>query len=318
MHRRKMVSALMTAMGRCCAKLLVLVLMGAGVHAATPGAGEARRQGDGDSRHQRLLAILPHPAHAGGPRRRVAGGNRSGVQHLGPGQRLDGSRIRRFRLGASGRRPLASWSNWDPAARADVGFVYCHGSSLALAQLCLRGKFHVERPGQGAAHDILDEVPRRCRRLSQRQGACSQSSAPSSRAAARDPRGDVPARGLLPQERAFARGLRPQRLRGSSPAASPSQPGGPDPARGAAEGNNVLAIAINRVPLPKDVYQTAQGIEGSRTGLFSLGRVRIVLRAADGAGDRCRARQREATCRRAGMELEPAGVGHGPRLGRPP
>jgi len=42
--------------------------------------------------------------------------------------------------------PFATWSHWEPAARANVGFIYCHGSSLALAQLCLRGKFQVDDP----------------------------------------------------------------------------------------------------------------------------------------------------------------------------
>ena len=44
--------------------------------------------------------------------------------------------------------PFASWSHWEQAAQANVGFIYCHGSSSALAQLSLRGKFNVDDPGK--------------------------------------------------------------------------------------------------------------------------------------------------------------------------
>jgi len=44
--------------------------------------------------------------------------------------------------------PFASWSRWEASAQANVGFLYAHQSSLAIAQLCLRGKFAVDDPAK--------------------------------------------------------------------------------------------------------------------------------------------------------------------------
>ncbi len=42
--------------------------------------------------------------------------------------------------------PFATWSHWEACARANVGFLYCSRSSLAVGEVCLRGKFHVDDP----------------------------------------------------------------------------------------------------------------------------------------------------------------------------
>ena len=49
--------------------------------------------------------------------------------------------------------PLQSWSHWQQAIRANVGFIYGNKSSPALALLCLRGKFEVK--DLAAASDLV-------------------------------------------------------------------------------------------------------------------------------------------------------------------
>ncbi len=44
--------------------------------------------------------------------------------------------------------PLSSWSHWEECARANVGFIYCQAGSLAVAQECLRARFHVDDPAK--------------------------------------------------------------------------------------------------------------------------------------------------------------------------
>ena len=95
-------------MTKSCAKLLVLVLLGAAVHAATLGAQEKSAGKEmailDTSGFWRFYLTLRTPVVRDGDRLEEIGAD---LQHSGPGQRLGGSRIRRFRLGASGRR--APW-----------------------------------------------------------------------------------------------------------------------------------------------------------------------------------------------------------------
>jgi hypothetical protein len=170
-------------MTKSCTKVLALVLMGAGVHAAALGAQEKPAGKEtvilDTSGFWRFYLAMRTPVVRDGESLKEIGAACNTPAPASGWTEVEFDDSGWVRLAGA---PLASWCNWDPAVRANVGFVYCHGSSLAQAQLCLR----------------------------------------------------------------------------------------------------------------------------------------IVLSAVGGAGGRCRATQREATCRRAGMELKLAGVGHGPRLGRPP
>jgi len=151
--------------------------------------------------------------------------------------------------------PLASWSHWEQAAQANVGFVYCHGSSLALAQLCLRGKFQVDDPAKsqgmklalkyrgGAAvyvngkELIRDHLPK--------QGELTP---------------DTPAE-MYPREAYYLddghmpegygrKGSNSPRLQLRLRSMEIQVP--PEVLR---KGTNVLAISLQRAPLPKDVFE---------------------------------------------------------------
>jgi hypothetical protein len=151
--------------------------------------------------------------------------------------------------------PLASWSHWEQAAQANVGFVYCHGSSLALAQLCLRGKFQVDDPARAQGMKLS---------LRYRGGAAVYV---NGKELARD---HLPQKGVLTPDtpaEMYAReayylddGHMPQgygRKGSSSPRLelrlrSMEIPVPPEVLR---KGTNVLAISLHRAPLPKDVFE---------------------------------------------------------------
>ena len=164
--------------------------------------------------------------------------------------------------------PLASWNNWDPAARANVGFVYCHGSSLALAQLCLRGKFHVDDPAKTPPMKLS---------IKYRGGAAvylngkelARNHLPPQVA----PRPETPAEaypreayylenGHLPEGYGRKGSMDPRlqlRLRSMDIEVPPAA---------LRKGTNVLAISLHRVPLPKEVYQRLKLLKDHELGYF--------------------------------------------------
>jgi hypothetical protein len=164
--------------------------------------------------------------------------------------------------------PLASWSNWDPAARANVGFVYCHGGSLAQAELCLRGKFHVDDPAKAEGLKLS---------LVYRGGAAVYV---NGKEVARNhlpkagPLGpDTPAE-MYPREAYYLEdGRLPEgygrkgsnsprlqlRLRSIEMAIPPEV---------LKKGTNVLAISLCRSPLPEDVYAKLKALKNHELGYF--------------------------------------------------
>ena len=212
--------------------------------------------------------------------------------------------------------PLASWSNWDPAARANVGFVYCHGGSLALAELSLRGKFHIDDPARAEGLKLS---------LVYRGGAAVFV---NGREVARDhlpaagPLGPDPPVEMYPREAYYLEnGRMPEgygrpgstsprlqlRLRTLNTAIPPGL---------LRQGTNVLAIGLYRAPLPKDVFEKLKRLKGHEIGYFlwdACGLYSVRLTAPATTAVQANAAR---SCRRPCMELQPAGVGHGPRLGR--
>ena len=160
--------------------------------------------------------------------------------------------------------PFASWSHWDSAAQANVGFVYCHHSSLALAQLCLRGKFHVDDPakaqrmklavtyrGGAAAYVNGKEV---ARSHLPREGAL----APETPAAMYPRDAYYLENGNLPQ--GYGRkGSKSERLQLRLRIMEIDVP--PHALR---KGTNVLALSLHRAPLPTDVYEKLKGMRHDR------------------------------------------------------
>ncbi|MBM4039906.1 MAG: hypothetical protein FJ290_15485 [Planctomycetes bacterium] len=156
--------------------------------------------------------------------------------------------------------PFASWSHWDPGAQANVGFVYCHASSLATAQLCLRGKFHLDDParaqglklavryrGGAAVHINGKEL---ARGHLPREGALSP---------------DTPA-AMYPREAYYLEnggllqgygreGSKSERLQLRLRDLEVSIP-----REALRKGTNVLAVALYRAPLPSDVYDKLKGM----------------------------------------------------------
>jgi hypothetical protein len=164
--------------------------------------------------------------------------------------------------------PLASWSNWDPAARANVGFIYCHGSSLALAQLCLRGKFHVDDPAAAGGIKLA---------VCYRGGAAVYVNGRElvrSHLPKEGPLGpDTPAEaypreayyledGRLPEGYGRKGSTSPRlqlRLRTIEAAIPPEM---------LRKGSNVLAVALFRAPLSKDVYEKLKPLKHERDYLL--------------------------------------------------
>jgi len=151
--------------------------------------------------------------------------------------------------------PFASWSHWDPGAQANVGFIYCHGSSLATAQISLRGKFQVDDPAKAQGMKLS---------VRYRGGAAVYLN------------GKELARGHLPKDGALSpdtpaemypreayyledgalplgygrKGSKSERLQLRLRSLELNIP--PTALR---KGTNVLALSLHRAPLPKDVYE---------------------------------------------------------------
>jgi len=181
--------------------------------------------------------------------------------------------------------PFASWSHWDSAAQANVGFVYCHASSLALAQLCLRGKFHVDDPARvrglklsvtyrGGAAAWLNG-----RELARAHLPAEGALTPETPATSYPREAYTLDDGSLPQ--GYGRKgsdserlqLRLRRMEADVP---------PHLLR---KGTNVLAISLHRAPLPRDVFEK---LKGTRDNLLfclwdacGLHSVRLSAAAAD-------------------------------------
>ena len=160
--------------------------------------------------------------------------------------------------------PFESWSHWDPGAQANVGFVYCHGSSLAIAQLCLRGKFHVDDParaqgmklsvryrGGAAVHVNGKEL---ARGHLPRQGPLSP---------------DTPAE-MYPREAYYLEDgslLQGYGRKGSKSERLPLRLRSLElavPPEALRKGTNVLAISLHRAPLPDEVFARLKGMRADR------------------------------------------------------
>jgi hypothetical protein len=239
-----------------CARFLALALMGA---AGFPGAMRAQEKAVGGERvvldtsgFWRLHLTLRTPVVRNGEALETVG---AACNTLSPDGNWfavgfdDSAWVRQ--AGA----PFASWSHWETAAQANVGFIYCQGSSLALAQLCLRGKFVVDDPAQALALKLA---------ITYRGGAAVYIN------------GQELARHHLPKEGA----LTPDTPAEMYPAEAyyledgqlPRGYGGKGsnsprlqlrlrsleievPSTLLRKGTNVLAISLHRAPLPKDVFQ---------------------------------------------------------------
>jgi hypothetical protein len=164
--------------------------------------------------------------------------------------------------------PLASWNNWDPGARANVGFVYCQGGSLALAQLCLRGKFHVDDPAKAEGLKLS---------LVYRGGAAvyvngkevARKHLPKTGPLGPDTPAEMYPReayyledGHLPEGYGRKGSTSPRlqlRLRSLQMAIPPEV---------LRKGTNVLAISLYRSPLPEDVYAKLKALKSHELGYF--------------------------------------------------
>jgi len=156
--------------------------------------------------------------------------------------------------------PFASWSHWDPGAQANVGFIYCHGSSLATAQLCLRGKFQVSDPARARGLTLS---------VKYRGGAAVYL---NGKELARNhlPKDgelvpETPAE-MYPREAYYLedgdlplgygrKGSKSERLQLRLRSLDVKIP--PEALR---KGTNVLALSLHRAPLPKDVYEKLKGM----------------------------------------------------------
>ena len=150
--------------------------------------------------------------------------------------------------------PLASWSHWEPAAQANVGFVYCHGSSLALAQICLRGKFQVDDPAnargmklslkyRGGAAVYLNGTE-----LARQHLPAKEPLTPQTPAEMYPPEAYYLEDGRMPEGYGRKGSTSPRlqlRLRTLEIEVPPQM---------LKRGTNVLAISLHRAPLPNDVF----------------------------------------------------------------
>jgi hypothetical protein len=172
--------------------------------------------------------------------------------------------------------PFAAWSRWEQVARANVGFIYCHQSSLALAQICLRAKFQVDDPAVAKGLKLA---------VTFRGGLAV---CVNGKEIARDhlPQGalspEMPAE-TYPREAYFLedgdlpqgygrKGSKSERLQLHLRTAEIDVP--PSALR---KGTNVLALSIHRAPLSADVYAKLKPLNGNELpyylwdacGLFS-------------------------------------------------
>ena len=150
--------------------------------------------------------------------------------------------------------PFATWSHWEECARANVGFLYCSRSSLAVAEVCLRGKFQIDDPAGAKALKLT---------LKYRGGVAVSV---NGREIARE---NLPRQGPLtpvtpaeiyPHDVYFLPdGDLPRGYggKGSKSDRLPLRIRSAEieiPAAALRKGTNVLALDFHRSPLPKDVY----------------------------------------------------------------
>jgi hypothetical protein len=249
--------------------VMALLLMGAGVHAAAPATQE-KPAGKGTvildtSGFWRFYLTMRTPVVRDGESLVEIGAECNTPAPAGGWTGVEFDDSGWVRLAGA---PLASWSNWDPAARANVGFVYCHGSSLALAQLCLRGKFHVDDPAKAQAMTFSVKyrggaaVYVNGKELARNHLAPEVALAPETPAEMYTREAYCLASGRLPEGYGRNGSEDPclqLRLRSLDV---------PIPPAALRKGNNVLAIAINRAPLPKDVYQRLKLLKDHELGYF--------------------------------------------------
>lgn len=173
--------------------------------------------------------------------------------------------------------PFASWSHWEKVAQANVGFIYCQDSSLALAQICLRGRFLVEDPAQAGPLKLVLKyrggaaVYVNGRELARQHLPKTGPLTPDTPAEMYPPEAYYTEDGLLPKGYG-GRGSDSPRLQLHLRALEIQVP--PALLR---KGTNVLALALHRAPLPRDVFDKLKPMKEDRLycawdtcGLYSV------------------------------------------------
>jgi hypothetical protein len=160
--------------------------------------------------------------------------------------------------------PFASWSHWEKVAAANVGFIYCHHSSLALAQLCLRGRFLVEDPAQAGALKLSVKYRGGVAVYVNGQELTRQHLPKTGSLSA-----DTPAEMYPPEAYYTEEGFLPKGYGGKGSDSPRLQLHLRDleveiPAALLRKGTNVLALSLHRSPLPRDVFDKLKPMKEDR------------------------------------------------------